>query len=103
MPLGRHERVLSIDNDYIHIMSSETKMLSGTVRTASYHISQVALCKTSKRAPSSFKLIVWRDKNKDVKRYDFEAASGKMAGEITQTIQALMQAYKESEEHENDL
>lgn len=95
MPLGRHERVLSLDNDYIHIMASDTKLISGTVRTASYHISQVASCKTSKRAPSSFKLVVWRDKDKDVKRYDFEAAGSKAAAEIVQTIQALMLAYKE--------
>ena len=100
MPLGRHERILSLDDDYIHIMPSETKVISGTVRTASYHISQVATCKTSRRAPSSLKLIVWRDKDKDVKRYDFEAVNGKMANEIAQTIQARMQAYKESLEHD---
>ena len=103
MPLGRHERVLSIDNDYVHIMPSDTKLMSGTVRTASYHISQVALCKTSKRAPSSFKLVVWRDKDKDVKRYDFEASNSRMAGEIAQTIQALMQGYKESLGNENNM
>ena len=97
MPLGRHERILSLDNDYIHIMPSDTKLASGQVRTASYHISQVANCKTSKRAPSSFKLIVWRDKDKgDVKRYDFEAANGRMATEIAQTVQAIMQAYRET-------
>lgn len=96
MPLGRHERILSLDNDYIHIMPSDTKLVSGTVRTASYHISQIAACKTSRRAPSSFKLVVWRNKDKDVKRYDFEAANGKMATEIAQTINALMQAYRDS-------
>jgi len=96
MPLGRHERILSLDNDYIHIMPSDTKLNSATVRTASYHVSQVASCKTSRRAPSAFKLVVWREKDKDVKRYDFEVASSKMAVEIVQTIQALMQAYRES-------
>ena len=104
MPLGRHERILSLDNDYIHIMPSETKLVSGPVRTASYHISQVANCKTSRRVPSSFKLIVWRDKDKgDVKRYDFEAGSGRMAAEIAATVQALMQAYKEGLEREAQL
>lgn len=102
MPLGRHERVLSLDNDYIHIMPSDTKLASGTVRTASYHISQVASCKTSKRAPSSFKLVVWRNKDRDVKRYDFEAANGRMAAEIVQTVQALMHAYKEGLEREHN-
>jgi hypothetical protein len=100
MPLGRHERVFSLDNDYIHIMPSDAKLASGTVRTASYHISQVAACKTSKRAPSSFKLVVWRNKDRDVKRYDFEAANGGMAAEIVQTVQALMRAYKENVELE---
>jgi hypothetical protein len=103
MPLGRHERVLSLDNDYIHIMPSDTKLASGTVRTASYHISQVAACKTSKRAPSSFKLVVWRNKDRDVKRYDFEAANGRMATEIVQTVQALMHAYKEGLEREQNM
>jgi hypothetical protein len=98
MPLGRHERILSLDNDYIHIMPSDTKLNSATVRTASYHVSQVASCKTSRRAPSAFKLVVWREKDKDVKRYDFEVASSKMAVEIVQTIQALMQAYRENME-----
>lgn len=100
MPLGRHERILSLDNDYIHIMPSDTKLISGTVRTASYHVSQVAACKQSRRAPASFKLIVWRDKDRDVKRYDFEASNGRTAGEIVQMVQSLMLAYKESLERE---
>ena len=95
MPLGRHERLLTIDNDYIHIMPSEAKNVTGTVRTASYHVSQIASCKVSKRTPSSFKLVVWRTTGKDVKRYDFEATNHRMATEIAETITALVQGWKD--------
>jgi hypothetical protein len=76
MSLGRHERVLSIDGDYIHIMPSDKAKAAG--RTASYHISHVTECKQNKRAPTSFKLVVWKDK--DDKRYDFEAENSRQAG-----------------------
>jgi SAPK-interacting protein 1 (Sin1), Pleckstrin-homology len=76
MSLGRHERVLSIDGDYIHIMPSDKAKAAG--RTASYHISHVSECKQNKRVPSTFKLIVWKDK--DAKRYDFEAENSRQAG-----------------------
>lgn len=35
-----------------------------------------------------------------MKRYDFEAANGRMATEIVQTVQGLMHAYKEGVERE---
>ncbi|KAH8914911.1 SIN1-domain-containing protein [Atractiella rhizophila] len=88
MPLGRHERVLSIDGDYIHIMPSESKGVFDGGRIASYHIKNISECRRSKRAPASIRLVVWKDR--ETKRYDFEAESSKQAIEIITNINALM-------------
>ncbi|KAK4701076.1 target of rapamycin complex 2 subunit MAPKAP1/AVO1, partial [Phenoliferia sp. Uapishka_3] len=91
MPLGRHPRTIAIDGDYIHFMPSDSKgMLSGG-RTSSFHISNVHECKVSRRSPSSFKLLVQKDRVD--KRYDFEAESPKAAAEIVAHIRSLMAAF----------
>ncbi|GAA94544.1 uncharacterized protein L969DRAFT_91500 [Mixia osmundae IAM 14324] len=87
MPLGRNERILSIDGDYIHILPSESKGATDKGRTASYHVGNVADCKQSKKASRSFKLVVWRAK--EAKRYDFEAADSRQAADCVATINRL--------------
>ncbi|CAG8525138.1 10888_t:CDS:2, partial [Dentiscutata heterogama] len=77
MFVGRHERVLAIDGDYIHIMPSETRTMFESVKTSSYHITSVMSCKVNKKAPSNFKLVIYRDSG--TKTYDFEAESTKLA------------------------
>ncbi|KAG8876850.1 hypothetical protein FRB97_003850, partial [Tulasnella sp. 331] len=79
MMVGRHERSLAIDGDYIHIMPAATRGLLDSVKTSSYHIKSVVYCKQSKKSPNStaVKLIVWRDGGN--KTYDFEAEEGKKA------------------------
>lgn len=79
MSLGRHERILTVDGDYVTIKSAE----SG--RTASYHVSSIVECKQSRRMANSFKLTVYMD-SREMKRFDFEAKSVKQATEIIASV-----------------
>src|SRR5262249_3914379 len=54
--ISRHERVLAIDGEYIHIMPPDR----GGGATRSIHISAIIGCKTYRKAPSSFKIVVMR-------------------------------------------
>lgn len=49
-------------------------------KTVLYNIKSVVSCSQSSKASSSFKLIVKRDGGD--KRYDFEAESSRLAGEL---------------------
>lgn len=99
MIVGRHERVLAIDGDYIHvrlcilevarslifakhiqIMPSATKALLDSMKTSSYHIKSVKSCAVSKKGGAAIKLIVRRDGGN--KRYDFEADTPALAGTL---------------------
>ncbi|CAI2168221.1 6871_t:CDS:2 [Funneliformis geosporum] len=91
MFVGRHERVLAIDGDYIHIMPSETRTMFESMKTSSYHITDVISCKTNKKAPLNFKLEIYRDSG--TKTYDFEAESAKLATEICQKVKFLVGLY----------
>ncbi len=100
MAIGRHERVLAIDGDYIHvsdcppqsgtalkahvsqIMPSEQRAFFDSTKTTSFHITLIASCKLSGNS-GGFKLLVWRDGGQ--KRYDFEAKNVKQAGELAPT------------------
>lgn len=85
-PIGRHERQLAIDGDYIHILPSENRAFFDSMKTTSIHITLVAGVKLSGRA-GGFKLYVWRDGSR--KRYEFEAENGKQAQEIISGIEQL--------------
>ncbi|CAG8634092.1 13126_t:CDS:2, partial [Acaulospora morrowiae] len=87
MFVGRHERVLAIDGDYIHIMPSETRTMFESMKTISYHIDTVKSCKVDKKAPTNFKLTIYR--NSGTKTYDFEAESKTLANEISQKVRFL--------------
>lgn len=95
MLVVRHERILAMDGDYIHvrfaafycmynltyspqIMPSATRAFLDSMKTSSYHIKTVIACVQSAKSSSNFKLVVWRDGGN--KRYDFEAESPKIAG-----------------------
>ncbi|WVQ75957.1 hypothetical protein IAR50_005593 [Cryptococcus sp. DSM 104548] len=88
--IGRHERNLAIDGDYIHIMPSESRAFFDSMKTTSFHISLVAACKLTGRA-GGFKINVWRDGTQ--KRYEFEAENQRQAVEIVSTIRQLMKAW----------
>ncbi|EPQ27362.1 uncharacterized protein PFL1_04901 [Pseudozyma flocculosa PF-1] len=83
---ARHERSLTLDGDWVHIMPVDMRTFQ---KAASFHISHVVACKVSERAPGSFKLVVWRESPKEVKRYDFEAESPRAAAEVVKEINAL--------------
>lgn len=85
--LGRHERTLTIDGDWLHIIPNETRAFQTHTTTTSYPIPSIVSC-TQSRLPSSFKVIVMREN--DQKRYDFEAENSKIATEIVQEINALL-------------
>ncbi|CUA77438.1 Stress-activated map kinase-interacting protein 1 [Rhizoctonia solani] len=91
MLVGRHERIIAIDGDYVHIMPSNNRAFLDTMKTSSYHIKTVMGCKKTKKAPNSIKLVVLRDGGS--KRYDFEAEDEKQAGEIVETIKNLQKQY----------
>ncbi|WVR04695.1 hypothetical protein IAU60_001706 [Kwoniella sp. DSM 27419] len=88
--IGRHERVLAIDGDYIHIMPSESRAFFDSMKTTSFHITLVASCKLTGR-PGGFKINVWRDGTQ--KRYEFEAENSRQASDIVATIRSLMKSY----------
>nr|XP_019047069.1 hypothetical protein I302_03676 [Kwoniella bestiolae CBS 10118]OCF25999.1 hypothetical protein I302_03676 [Kwoniella bestiolae CBS 10118] len=77
--IGRHERVLAIDGDYIHIMPSESRAFFDSMKTTSFHITLVASCKLTGRA-GGFKINVWREGAQ--KRYEFEAENQRQASEL---------------------
>lgn len=93
MPIsvGKHERVLAIDGDYIQILPSESKAFENA-KTSSFRVTSIADIKQSSRAPHNFKIFV--DRGREVKRYDFEAQSDKEATEIVQKINDLRAVYR---------
>ena len=61
--ISRHERILAIDGEYVHIMPSESnKTLFESPKTTSIHISALIGCKASRKAPTNFKLIVMKSR-----------------------------------------
>ncbi|CDZ97554.1 Stress-activated MAP kinase-interacting protein, Sin1p [Phaffia rhodozyma] len=93
--IGRHERILAIDGDYIHIMPPEGKthgFTTSSVRTASYYMSNIIGVKQSRKTPSIFKLLVTKEGGLQ-KTYEFEAESQRVATEIVGLIRDLMRLY----------
>ena len=94
--MSRHERVLAVDGEYVHIMPSEQKTLlnafESQTKTRSIHISAIIGWKTYRKAPSNFKILVM-GQQKETKRYDFEAMSEDQAGEIVLALSKAMTDY----------
>ncbi|WBW74435.1 MAP kinase and TOR substrate adaptor Sin1 [Schizosaccharomyces osmophilus] len=88
--MGRHERLLAIDGEYIHIMPSESRNIFETPKTTSIHVGSIIICKQSKKSPCNFKLIISR--NRETKRYDFEVLSSLEAAVIVSRVRTLMSA-----------
>jgi len=95
--MSRHERILAIDGEYLHIMPSDQKTLlnafESQAKTRSIHISTIIGCKTYRKAPSCFKVVVMRPQ-KETKRYEFEATGEEIAGECVGAIRKVMMEYK---------
>ncbi|PWN49987.1 hypothetical protein IE53DRAFT_362725 [Violaceomyces palustris] len=87
MFVGRHERILTLDGDWIHIMPADSRAFQ--TKATSFHISSVASCKQSSKLPTGFKILVWRENPRDTKRYDFEAEDRRQAAEIVKEVNTL--------------
>ncbi|MBW0494586.1 hypothetical protein O181_034301 [Austropuccinia psidii MF-1] len=98
--LGKQERLLTIEDDYIHIGPNQGMMIGnggninnnnlvGSGKTSSYHISQIIDCNL--RAKVGLKLIVIRESGE--KRYDVEAENSQSAVEIVRHIRGLKEMY----------
>ncbi|KAK5673100.1 Component of a membrane-bound complex containing the Tor2p kinase [Batrachochytrium dendrobatidis] len=98
--MGRHERNLTIDGEYIHLVASEGKALFDMGKTTnSFHVSAVVSCKQIKKKSANFKLIVRR--NHDAKVYDLEAVSDADARNICMRVTAMHQLIQISSGIEN--
>lgn len=104
MILKRHERVLAIDGDYVHVrrpvlpLSRESSFglqimpgqsgrafLLDNAKTSSYHVKSIVGVQVSKNtAGTSFRLVVLRESGQ--KQYDFEAENGRQAGTPDSTL-----------------
>ncbi|SJL05407.1 uncharacterized protein ARMOST_08774 [Armillaria ostoyae] len=93
MLVAKQEKTLAIDGVYIHIMPStnKAKAVFDNGKTYSYHIKSIADCQQSTKSSNIFKLVLTGNK-----RYDFEAESPKLAGEIVQTIRSMRTALERS-------
>lgn len=67
--MSRHERILAIDGEYVHIMPSDQKTIFESPKTTSIHISAIIGCKVYKKAPTSFKIAVMKPQPREPKRY----------------------------------
>ncbi|KAI1179995.1 stress-activated map kinase interacting protein 1-domain-containing protein [Nemania sp. FL0916] len=90
--VSSNERIITIDGEYVYIMpSSGGKVLRDGGKTTSVHFSNVIGCNMSRRHPSNFKLLVFRDS--ETKRYDFETKSPHEAAEIVREMKKGIAPY----------
>ncbi|KAL9137851.1 MAG: hypothetical protein Q9175_000946 [Cornicularia normoerica] len=89
-----HQRVLLMDEDYMHILPGETgkTLFDSSVKTSRVPFSMIVGCKVSRRHPKTFRVIIIRERD-DTKRYDFEAQSTVDAAEIVEEIRKGMEPY----------
>lgn len=94
--VAMNERVIGIDGEYLHIMPSSTgkTMFEGQGKTTTVHFSNVIGCKVTRRHPTNFKVVVFREA--ESKRYDFEAKNVEEAREIVSEIQKGVAPYQNS-------
>lgn len=96
--MSRHERILAIDGEYVHIMPSEQEQktlfeTTSNSKTTSIHISTIIGCKTYRKQPSLFKIVVLRPQ-REMKRYDFEAVSAEQAVELVGALRKGMARFE---------
>ena len=76
--MGKQERVLTLDGEYIHLDSVEAKKFFERGKSAvSYNFGDVISCVNSKKTSSTFRLTVGRQDG--TKIYEFEAVSPSVA------------------------
>ncbi|KAF2112798.1 stress-activated map kinase-interacting protein-like protein [Lophiotrema nucula] len=94
-------RILALDNEYMHIMPGETGNTTSTKalfeqpgKTTTVHFSSIVGSKVSKKHPRMFRVIVYKER--ETKRYDFEAQSADEAVEIVREIKRGVERFQES-------
>jgi target of rapamycin complex 2 subunit MAPKAP1 len=92
-----NQRVLVLDNDYLHVMAGETAkgVFDATGKTRSINFNDIVGTKVSRRHPKSFSVVVLRGTDAhEQKRYDFEARNEAEAAEIVGEIKKNMEQYR---------
>lgn len=90
-----NHRILTFDNDYMHIVPGETGKTASESKTRSINFNDVVGCKVSRRHPKSFRVVVLRgNEANEQKRYDFEARNALEAVEIVDEIKKNMAQYR---------
>ncbi|KAJ5081890.1 hypothetical protein NUU61_010154 [Penicillium alfredii] len=90
-----NHRILTFDNDYMHIMPAETGKTGSDAKTRSIGFNDVVGCKVSRRHPKSFRVVVLRGNDAtEQKRYDFESRNALEAVEIVDEIKKNMAHYR---------
>ncbi|KAJ5671057.1 hypothetical protein N7507_000184 [Penicillium longicatenatum] len=90
-----NHRILTFDNDYMHIVPGETGKTVSDSKTRSINFNDVVGCKVSRRHPKSFRVVVLRgNEANEQKRYDFEARNALEAVEIVDEIKKNMAQYR---------
>ena len=95
-------RVLTLDGDYIHIMptsaehhpTTQQKVFDAPGKVTTIHFSSVVGCKVSRRHPKTFRVVVYKER--ESKRYDFEAVSASEAAEIVAEIKRSVARFQET-------
>ena len=89
-----HQRTLLMDNDYMHILPGETgkTLFDTSAKTTTVPFSMIVGCKVSRRHPKTFRVIIFRER--ETKRYDFEAQSVGEAAEIVEEIRKGMEPFR---------
>lgn len=92
-----NQRILVIDNDYLHIMPADSGkgVFEHTGKTRSISFNDIVGSKVSRRHPKSFRVVVLRgNEANEQKRYDFEARNEVEAVEIVDEIKKNMAHYR---------
>ena len=88
-----HQRTLLMDGDYMHILPGETgkTLFDTSAKSTTVPFSMIVGCKVSRRHPKTFRVIIFRER--ETKRYDFEAQSIPEAAEIVKEIRKGMEPF----------
>jgi len=91
-----HQRSLALDGDYMHIMPSDTGKErvfdAAQGKTTTIHFSSVVGCKVNRKNPRTFRVVVFKER--ETKRYDFEASSADEASEIVHEIKRGIEPFR---------
>ena len=91
---ANHAKVLVFDRDFMHMMPAETGKTLFDVggKTTSIPLSSIVGYKVSKKHPKVVRVLVYREK--ETKRYEYEAANAREAVEIAEEVEKGMAPYR---------